>query len=335
VVAIRKLIDSGHYESVQQFFEVAVENQLFLQKLPPDVYPEQPTTKEEHFDSSSAPTRLLSHQDRFLQSLLKAPPFTDEPMRTQKQTLWGLYNRVFPAKIALRIIANLTTELDKPFIDFMQVREEASKQARLIGKLLADDDEKTGRLHGEKLATGLPIGRQHKAITRYQDMFVGFRKSKGDGGGLLTDLGFAVIKNDEKGRAIVALTKVGADFAKLPNPVLDAQDSTMNCTLSEEEAYFYLDHIRDWLPLEYSLYEQILDTISAGKNTPEESDLIVKANLNGLKKGVLATERAGLISRLTELGMLGRKRIGLRVFYGLTQRGEQFLKHVKEVKTSS
>lgn len=322
---IHELVNAGHYDGVQQFVEVAIENQLFLQKLPSDVYPEKLAPQKEKIYSNILSTRLPMP--------LKDPPFTDEPAEIQRKTLWGLYNRVFPAKIALRVLATLAAELEKPFVDFLRVREEASRRARLIGKLLADDDEKARRHHGEKLSTGLPIGSQDKAIARYQNMFVGFQTSKGKGGGLLVDLGFAVIKDDEKGCKVIALTEIGTRFAKLSSPILDVQNPITNVALSEEEADAYLNHIKELLPLEFSLYQKILDAISSGKNTPEELDLVVRTDLENLKKSVLATERAGMISRLTELGMLRRNRIGLSVSYSLTPRGEQFLKGVKEGNT--
>jgi predicted transcriptional regulator len=243
-----------------------------------------------------------------------------------KKTIWGLYNRIFPTKIGLRVIAKLTEEANDAFVELHKVQEEAGKQARFIGKELADYDETSGRPLGEKFSTGLPIGKQDKALSRYGAMFVGLLRSDGRAEGLPVDLGFVIVKRAERAKELVALTESGAEFVKLTNPILDRQGNVMpDYTLSEDEADFYLSHIRHWLPPEWERTQLTLTAISEGHNEPDKLDKVLRHDEKKQKSDSLSTERAGIISRLTELGLVRRRRTGLRVTYSLTNRGEQYL----------
>ncbi len=197
----------------------------------------------------------------------------------------------------------------------------------MIGKLLNDYDNKANRIPGEKLSSGLPWSEEEKTLNRFQDMFVGFIKSNGQPVGLPIDLGFVGFELDANNNPQIALTKVGAQFAAITNPVIDSKKLQFETTLSDEEIDFYLSYIGRWMPLEQRLYSIIISSINKEKNTPEQLDSILKGELSeeGFGEKGLTSERAGLLSRLTELGMINRRRFGFKVFYGLTSKGKKFL----------
>ena len=232
-----------------------------------------------------------------------------------------MYNRLFPAKIALRVISNLIITQSTTSLDLEQVQIQAAKEARSLGHELDYADKKTRKQHGEKLATGLPISSRDKATLRYQKMFVGSLDKNASGRGLLADLGLVIIKR-EKGRALIALTAQGAAFAGLKNPILDGKIDQSSSTLSEEETEFVIDQLKMKLPKEWERCRALIRLIGEGKETPKELDSALSRIDKGLGSST-STERAGILSRLTEIGLVTRRREGLNVSYSLTERGKR------------
>lgn len=318
---IERLVNEGRYDDVRQFLRAAISNQIFLENSPLGLIG-QPAQTERPLELSrenEVPKTEFNPTSR-----PENVPFTAETLKARKQTIWGLYNRLFPVKVATRVLANLAVQSGIEFVDFGRVQEEAATQAKLIGRRLARYDEQSGLGHGEKLSSGLPLGRSEKAAIRYMDMFVGYLKSDGRAEGLPTDLGMMIIRKPQAGSAVVALTEAGRDFAVLANPVLDGElTKGIVSALSEEESDFLLSYIRNWMPSEYSSYQVVLKAIMAGKNDPEKLDAVVKSTLSNLVRDASITHRTGIVSRLTELGLVTRKRSGLRVSYAPTMRGEK------------
>lgn len=73
--------------------------------------------------------------------------------------------------------------------------------------------------------------------------------------------------------------------------------------------------------------------IPDGNDTPDAVDQIIRRNVPDLKPTMVAPTRAGIISRLDELGLVRRRQDGLHVSYALTKRGESFLKSVQKIVT--
>src|SRR5207249_3653530 len=100
---------------------------------------------------------------------------------------------------------------------------------------------------------------------------------------------------------------------------------------------FYVEHIRRWMPKEWELSLAVLRSIDEGKNEPELLDPIVKGKLHDRKMGsdALITERAGVLSRLTELRLILRRRKGIRVSYALTRAGQEYAAELDEAILTS
>jgi hypothetical protein len=132
----------------------------------------------------------------------------------------------------------------------------------------------------------------------------------------------------------LSLTKAGADFALLENPVLDARGTPPASKLSQQEIAFLLAHILSSVPEETSAYAAILDAIQSGANTPDAVDKCLRERFSlltdqAITKTFLTTQRTGAISRLVDLGLLAREKEGLRVTYIITQPGKDFRAQVK------
>jgi hypothetical protein len=132
----------------------------------------------------------------------------------------------------------------------------------------------------------------------------------------------------------LSLTKAGADFALLQNPILDAPGTPATRKLSLEETEFLLAHIIRSVPEETSAYASILDAIQSGSNTPDAVDKCLRQRFDlpteqAITKTFLTTQRTGAISRLVDLGLVAREKEGLRVTYIITQPGKDFRAQIK------
>jgi len=316
VEAIQSLLDGGKYKDVQSFILTAIENQLYIEQQPlesmvqPDFHAEQ-TIAPAFYNSS---TRLVLS--------LSEVTTVEEPKQEVlgAETLWALYNRLFPVKTVLRVLLNIIRSGSPKdgFVDLTEVQNVATQEAVLLFKVLSRIDKKNGRMPGEKLTAGLPKPRD-RAKDRFRLHFVGSINSKNRLEGAPAILRFVNIRRDESGKARIGLTESGVRFAQLENPILDRQD--YSSALSPEEAGFYMQHIAKNLEKEYRLCSVVLKSIADGHNTPDELTQVVLGLNPNLEKEEAQAIRSSLLSRLSELGLLTRKRKGLNVTYALTPRG--------------
>jgi hypothetical protein len=146
--------------------------------------------------------------------------------------------------------------------------------------------------------------------------------------GAMPYLRFVNLNKDEKGKVLIGLTEPGLNFAKLDNPVIDSQD--FERSLNEKEVDFYLDHIPKNVKGESSATKWLLEKLSNGLNEREEINKELKKEFGqiwGASEAVINTQRAGLMARMFELGLIekDKKGIGPAVIYKITDRGKKFL----------
>jgi predicted transcriptional regulator len=322
VEAITSLIDSGRYKDIQSFILTALENQLYLEKEPLDVFARRDFTEEQSFAKESVQvpsSRLLALGPESAEVIAVEEPSPDV---IGAETLWALYNRIFPIKVTLRVLANIlrSNPTKDGFVDLATVQDVATEQAVVLFKLLSRVDKKSHRMIGEKLTAGLPRSTD-RARDRYRLHFVGSINSKSCLEGAPAILRFVNMRKDESGKAQIGLTESGIRFTEFENPILDRQDHS--CALSAEEANFYMQHIAKKLEKEYRLCNVVLKAIANDHNTPDELTQIVQGQSLDLEKEEAQAVRSSLVSRLSELGLLTRKRKGLNVTYVLTPRGHE------------
>jgi hypothetical protein len=72
----------------------------------------------------------------------------------------------------------------------------------------------------------------------------------------------------------------------------------------------------------------ILSAIAGGQDTPDAISSVMKELEQGPQENdsLLATQRSGVISRMSDLALLSRDREGIRVRYRLSPDGDRFLK---------
>jgi hypothetical protein len=156
-----------------------------------------------------------------------------------------------------------------------------------------------------------------------------YQNGKGELSGLMIDLKLINVVHVQKERKIVP-TRIAWQFAALPNPLLDSVSEGQPERFSSEERVFLTTHILRSVPVEGFAYRVILEAVRQGQTSPEQIDTALKVYLDDgraedLSQSFLASQRSGAISRMSDLGLIERRREGVRVNYAATENGIAFL----------
>lgn len=351
---IRQAVDQGDYRDSREFVRVAIENQLQREgidksnvKTLSEAIEEVGNSKSEISDNETElPNKKLDEHNKSEESGAKVPSLPDQsnahiglrqydsvktisPPNTERLDdgpLWGQYNRLFPIKLTVRVLANKLVGQNKStdWLDFSPFQNQVGKVARTVGNQIETYDEQFGRKRGEKLSTGLPTGDEvEKSTDRFQTHFVGRIEHDDMLSGASPNLKFIDITQNDRRK--IGLTESGKDFAALQNPLLDTGFDA-EYSLTEEECQFYLSHVREARPEEHEAMLKISQAIEEGDNRPSVLTERVAFLNTSWSNSKANTIRSGLTSRMYELGLVNRGRVGQRgIAYELTSLGETFL----------
>jgi hypothetical protein len=334
--AIDKLLGSA-YASIQQFIEVAVRNQLALEE---GLHGSAPVTARAHSpahqpaEREAAAAREVSGWAAPLAGTEPAAPIpasADDDWRSwvtaadaneiptaakasvPDRPLWGQINRVLPIAAGVRVLAHIGNEAAQPFVGTAEWHAKAADAAQALRIHLEAIDTAREHRHGQRWATAFPDD-ERSSRKRYMNQFLGYLRPNGEPEGGAAVLGLVAFANGDPTK--VALTKSGAVWASLPNPVFDSPDGHAETTFSREEAEHYLDHVRRTVPAEYQLMRAVAELVDAGKARTEIDEQLGESYPDWAR--YIGTVRAGALGRLQDLGLLRRERRGLQVDYGLT-----------------
>jgi len=339
VSEIKDAVNAGGYENAREFVNTAIENQLELEEYGKEEFKtldeaieeldgsETPTPEpEKPEESDDVLTDGLGRQE--YDAVSTVPPPNME--RLGDGPLWGQYNRVFPAKIVVRRLANMIQEQNEGgspsgnglrWIELDHFQEDAAQLARNYGLTIQEFDQKKSRGRGEKIASGLPTGDDaEKSKDRFKAHFIGKSDRNDNISGAPPNLLFVDISDDDVAR--VGITEAGLAFAELYNPLLD-DGPDADEPLSRDERDFYMDHTRDNLPAEYDAMTTAAEAIAEGYDRPDDLTEQISQLEADWSESQAKTMRSGIVSRMHELGLINRERVGQRgIAYTLTERGE-------------
>ena len=271
--------------------------------------------------------------------LADLPDDISAPGQTVPLDRWvlGQQNRLLPAKVNARALVRLFLE-SKKGLPIGQTAERIAAEAAALGDYLSALDETRKVARDNALATAFPTTAEgaDKGRTRYANQFVVYQNGRGELSGLMVDLKLVNVVVQRKERLIVP-TQVAWEFAKLPNPVLDAGVDGSAEKFTPAERSLLLRHIASSVPVEAFAYRAVLDAVRNGNNTPDKIDTALKTYVTEdrakkLSQSFLASQRSGAVSRMSDLGLVERQREGVRVCYAVTEEGQDFLEHCDVAK---
>ena len=316
--AVERTVSGGNYSDLQQFFVVAVRNQLALEAsigLEQSVAPAGASTAPASTDREPKGEPPASTGAE-LSAMLNAVPAAagaglPEPVRVDDEAavLWGQINRVLPIAVGVRVLAHLTANRGDG-VPVQEWHEAATAVAVALRPLLRQLDEAAGRRHGSLWSTAFPDDTPASAH-RYVNQFLGFPKvGLSDGGAAF--LGFIAFDQDD---TVATLTTAGAEWAAFTNPLFDNGGSPTR-TFSVEETAFFIDHLERYRPAELQLFRRVADLVEQGRSRTQLDEELAAEHPQWKK--FIATMRAGVLGRLSDLGLLERTRRGLTVDYAMT-----------------
>lgn len=359
VEQIRLAVQSGEYDNPREFVTTAVENQLeseeanqqeaqTLEEAIATVAKDQSREIAAENDSEDGSDNDPGQKPQVVtQKAERESNPTDTPIgrrqydeietvsqpntaQLDEGPLWGQYNRLFPVKLVVRCLANELERVEDEsaessrWINLPQFENHVAEIARTVGKKVASHDEQQGRKRGEKLAAGLPTGEDaEKSMDRFQTHFVGRAEHGGDLTGAPPHLLLVNLQQEDGGT--IGLTDAGHEFASLQNPLLD-DGFDASRSLSRAERRFYVEHVQDVRPVEYEAMEKVAQAIEDGDDRPDSLTERVAYLNPDWSNSQAKTIRSGLTSRMYELGLVDRRRVGQRgTAYELTAEGDAFL----------
>jgi hypothetical protein len=315
--AVERMVLGGNYSDLQQFFVVAVRNQLALEVsvgLEQRLAPASASTTSA--STTRAPKRAPLGSAAAIPAMLRAVPAAaatplPKPVRVDDEAavLWGQINRILPIAVGVRVLAHLSADRADG-VPVEEWHETATGVAVALRSKLRQLDEAAGRRHGSLWSTAFPDDTPASAH-RYVNQFLGFPKAGlSDGGAAF--LGFIAF---DRGDTVATLTSAGADWAAFTNPLFD-DGGPPTRTFSVEETSFFINHLRRYRPAELALLRRVAALVDNGRSRTQLDEALAAEHPQWAK--YITTMRAGVLGRLSDLGSLERTRRGLTVDYALT-----------------
>jgi len=315
VEIINRQIARGDYRTIQDFIITSVQNQVYLieQSMTsntPQIIPLKVVNNDENTD----PVIDVKHDI----------VFQEYDHDKGYYTLSGFWNKFLPVKITLRALSNQIMSHGGPVI-LETLQETASFNARKIGLALKKTEKSSGRKRGDRLFTGLPVGRNsEKSRLRFKSHFVG-NLNRTNIDGLPGTLRMLTMTKGTDGITYVGITKHGQDFTNLENPILDQNDNSRSLSVVEQS--FLIKIIQKELPKETHRMQSILELIGQGNNDTKK--LLELTTVYGeISTQKLSTELSGMLNRLTDLGLVIRRYDGLSYIYEISAENKNFMRKI-------
>jgi hypothetical protein len=328
-----RLLQKGGYQDYTGAISSAISNQLMLEEQiaqsgavilhessPPAPRPEGRGTNDSPSEHQSVFEAFALLTFQTTPTLAVSPESGTNGAVSPDQWIFGQYSKFLPVKANCRFIANLLHQSPSG-VSLKGVAEAMQQHMPRLREWLTRYDGQHALERESALATAFP-SKDTKSLLRYMNQFVLNVNKRGIASGFPVALGL-LNSLDPKGTRI-SLTEAGLHFALLQNPVLDSPQQPEH-RLSMEERGFLLDHIRAFVPREHAAYTSVIQAIQIGANNPDALDAALRPlDKEGISAPYLSTQRSGTISRMTELGLVARRRQGIRVTYVLTPEGRAY-----------
>lgn len=247
--------------------------------------------------------------------------------------IFGQHNKLLPVKASCRALARmLSLESTSGGVPLSKAAADIASDAVKLGDYLRMLESRSTLTRDESISVAFPYSDSpngDKSRLRYANQFVASLTTHGKLSGLLVDL--KLINQDHSKNRRLLLTDQGWQFALLSNPILDSGSyAARQEKFSGEEVELLVEHIRLHVPTEDFAYRAVLNAIFSGANTPDQLDealgrYVSERQEKPFTKAFVTTQRAGVISRMSDLGLVQRSRDGVKVTYVVSGRGSEFL----------
>lgn len=338
---IREFVEKGAYESVESFVEIAVLNQILLESngvasIEPITVPRIAMSETARSKSSQTKQQSVQQSIQYLACPKDTPlpivPPLPIPEEIRSFPIWGQINRLAPAKMVLRMLANHILSLGKDCIDLKRFSADVAETATST-RMYIEKKDKKNRIRGEELYIAL-AKKDPGSQQRFINFYIGKLPSGKWTEGILTGLGLARIEQTEDGSVVIGLTEAGCKLACLHSPLIDEfllQEKQIEAPLSPGEVEFLLNHLKANKPGEFEYIVRLLRFIREGTATPTSLRIKVGQFLRDRHPTIKMSEKfvntmlVGAMGRLVEMRLVGIEKDAQKSRYSVTDAGSALL----------
>ena len=344
---LEKLLEAG-YRDYSEAIAVAVRNQLLLHahapsKSPHGAVPElifakssQPGQEKKAFETPPTSTESLGVPTLFsgigdISRPERFAPYPGDAFAVGQEVpadrwIFGQHNKLLPVKATCRALARLMGTAQHASLSLRKTASEIASEAVKLGDYLRHVDNVSGVHRDDALSFAFPCSDSpngDKSRLRFANQFVASLTRQGSITGLPIEL--KLINRGHSRTPHLLLTEAGWQFAEMRNPILDDHKDARESKFTNDEIDFLLAHVRSRVPAEVYAYRAVVEAISNGANTPDKLDDALLEHLSKrdekpFTRAFLTTQRAGVISRMIDLGLIQRVRDGLKVTYAVMEK---------------
>ncbi len=342
ITKINELVSTGKISSIPEFISTAIQTQLSFEGEHSEIPTLESIIDQKLEQVSTAKQTTIPAETKPTQPTdIKSIETVSSNQIDKDFPFWGTQNKYLCLKQITNDFAKLVAQEKNQWIRYDVAFNSLYKGAVNVKKRFDSMDKTLHRPRGDRLAAGFPKG-DSKSLMRYQRQFIGGIDSNDKLYGMATFMGFLGLRrNEDTSRMEFGITDDGMRFSLLKSPVYykNSEDITPTTNqLSEEEVEYILMTLINRMPAEVKFMKFTLDYIKDGKSKPEDGRVTTKDYLDTTysdvahtKKGGSFSEqeaetlRAGVISRMNELGLIKIIRKGIKSEYQLTKVGHKFL----------
>jgi hypothetical protein len=205
--------------------------------------------------------------------------------------IWSFYSRILPVKIILSVLAHMLYESNDTSVSFEEFRIKSYDVAVYLSEILRNYENEHQVPRNRKISTGLPspplidrsrykdMAKSEASRDRFLDQFVGkervVKKTQDKYfEGALNAMDLVHFKQDEQGEVRVYLSKKGAQFCTLTNPVID--NNNFERAISDEERDLFLEQVIPTFDLEKVLVDKVIKKIREANNNSDIKKKLVQ-----------------------------------------------------------
>ncbi len=335
---IEMLLSKNKISSISNFVSMSIQNQIALESGVSNI-----PTLESLIQSPVESTKVTLKEKKKEQGTPELPKdMIVNAMKIHDDfPFWGTQNKYLCLKQITLGVVKLASEEGKPWLRYDIVMNRLLQQAVETRKHFEAIDKLLHRPRGERFSTGFPKN-DIKSMTRYEKQFIGGIDGNDKLYGMAAAIGFLAIRKEKSSNRVeFGITENGLNFSVLGSPVFHKDPTNLTPstpTLSDNEVQFIITMLKKVKKSEINLMEFTLKYIASGKKLPEDGSNPTKEYLDrtypdiaiGKKDGSFSlseadTIRAGVISRLNELGLIKIIKKGIKSEYQITETGKKFL----------
>jgi hypothetical protein len=322
---ISELVEAGKYSSIAIFVEMAIKNQLLLEKS--QLLSLDSISDHNTYDNTLGLTGVSDNIT--LRNSMEKPRVVNPITVNSKRNLlpiWGLINRFSPAKVVLRSLINTLLIEKAEFTNFKDFSEKLASEGSTIRIQLEKFEKRSDVTRGESFKMGFPM-KDAKSRQRFIDTYIGRLRGDNTIGGILGELQFAVIKRVQNGNApisVIGLTDYGWQFAKIHSPLIDElllNQREVSSPMCDEEILFLLNHIRKVRSEDFRFLSFLYSSVKDGVSSPQEISKVVSKYFANNKLGMsfVNSLQAGAMARLVEMRLIRIEKHGIYSSYRAEQ----------------